>query len=81
MIMLNEIQTYYPRVKKTNQAVTGYVPIDVFNAREDEFRNMMKREKVRLFYRGPRVSNYHGVCPPSRTRRQDATHVVFYNKL
>jgi len=75
--MLDALKTVYKR--RTSTAVTGWIPIHVFNAMEDEIRKEMRPLGMRIHYRGPRKSN-EGMFlnRASRTRRCDATHAVIY---
>jgi hypothetical protein len=59
---------------RTSQAVTGRIPMRYFEDNEQMIRNIMRTEWLKLFYRGPRLSNRGS--SRSRTRRCDATHVV-----
>jgi len=70
-------KTYTPR--NGTCAVTGWIPMDVFNVMEKELRKEMRPLGMRIHYRGPRKSN-EGMFlnRASRTRRCDATHAVIY---
>lgn len=61
---------YAPR---TRTAITGWIPLDVFNAAEKELRPEMRAKGLRVHYRGPRRRS-----DSSRTYRADATHAVIY---
>jgi len=75
--MLDALKAIYK--KRSSIAVTGWIPIHVFNVLEDEIRKEMRLLDMRIHYRGPRKSN-EGLFAnrPSRTRRCDATHAVIY---
>ena len=76
MNALEQIQTAFPRsADQTNEALTGSIPINVFNATEAQIRPLMREAGLRAIYRGPRVESNS-----SMTRRADATAVLFYNK-
>lgn len=72
LVTLDTIRKMYPRRKGT-AGVTGYIPMDVFNAVEKELRKDMRVFKLRAIYRGPRTNP-----SSSMTRRADATHAVLY---
>lgn len=81
--MQNEIQTLqklFPRASgQQNSAVTGVIPIELFDSMEDSLRPLMRKAGLRAMYRGPRRSNdCFGV--PSMTVRKDATGVLLYSK-
>jgi hypothetical protein len=75
---LVDIQRGFPKLAK-NQAVTGYIPINWFDAYEDQVREVMRDNGLRSMYRGPRVSN-NSLDRASMTRRCDANFVVLYRK-
>ena len=65
--------TYPPR--NNTLAVSGWVPIALFDTVEKELRKDMRTLDMRVFYRGPRNAN------TQHTKRKHATHaVVYYNK-
>jgi hypothetical protein len=67
--------------KRLNSAVCGPIPIMLFTVYEKDFREMIRREKLRVIYRGPRVSNNNAPGnKPSMTRRCDAVSVLLYRK-
>ena len=59
----------------TGSAVTGWIPMHVFNAAEKELRKEMRPAGLRVIYRGPRINPKQ-----SMTRRADATHAVIYHR-
>ncbi|MCA1800770.1 MAG: hypothetical protein LC650_05705 [Actinobacteria bacterium] len=63
---------YKPR---TGTAVTGWIPMHVFDTLEDNIREDMKGKCLRVIYRGPRPDLLQ-----SMTRRADATHAVIYHR-
>lgn len=63
---------YKPR---TGCAITGWIPMSVFEAIEERLRPEMRKKMLRVHYRGPRVNPKQ-----SATRRADATHAVIYFK-
>lgn len=76
MITLASIRATYPKTRKNN-ALTGFIPMEVFNKYEEEIRLVCKQEGgLRVFYRGPRP--WDGA---TWTRRADATHAVLYYAL
>lgn len=90
MLTLALLNAKFPKTSpRPNKAVSGYIPMSVFEDYEDEFRLLMKQENLQLFFRGPRVSNLvhkrsgnlHWTNQPTRTMRRDAEYVVFYPKL
>lgn len=78
---LNLLKTLFPR-SGDNCARTGRIPMDFFEQNEREIREVMRENKLRAIYRGPRVSNQlsRRMDTPSMTRRCDATHVMLYTK-
>jgi hypothetical protein len=88
MYAIDSIRKLFPRAKgQKNAAVTGLIPIELFDAMEDSLRPLMREAGLRAMYRGPRP-NYdsrHDVpwcarMQPSMTRRSDATGVLLYFK-
>ena len=69
-----EICRQYPKAKR-GCAVSGWIPMTVFNAVEKDLRPEMQAKGYRVIYRGPRVNPKQ-----SMTRRADATHAVIYHK-
>jgi hypothetical protein len=61
---------YKPR---TGSAVTGWIPMHIFNVLEKDIRPEMRERGMRVIYRGPRTNP-----ASSMTRRADATHAVIY---
>ena len=88
MTALETIQNLFPRAAgQDNQAQTGRIPIELFDAMEDSLRPLMRAAGLRAMYRGPRPnSNARHDVPwcagmrPSMTRRCDAEAVLFYFK-
>lgn len=79
-VSVNEIRRQYPKRPGTC-AISGYIPMDVFNAVEKDLRPEMQAKGYRIHYRGPRKSNGGMFLnQASRTRRCDATHAVIYHK-
>ena len=76
-VSVSEMRRVYP--KRTGTAITGWIPINVFNALEPILRPEMRKKMLRVHYRGPRKSN-NSLGVPTNTRRQDATHAVIYFK-
>ena len=74
---MNSLLTMFPKVRN-NQAVTGNIPIQYFEACEKEIRREMKYQGLRAFYRGPRVSN--NGSQKTHTVRFDAESVLLYRK-
>jgi hypothetical protein len=86
MNAIDSIRKLFPRAAdQKNAAVTGLIPIELFDAMEDSLRPLMREAGLRAMYRGPRP-NYdsrHDVpwcarMQPSMTRRCDATGVLMY---
>jgi len=71
-VTVNEIRRQYPKTKP-GCALTGWIPMQVFNAIEADLRPEMRAKGYRIVYRGPRVNPKQGM-----TRRADATHAVIY---
>ena len=84
MLTLELIQAAYPPVSTYVHAKTGHIPMALFEALEPQFRALMKKHTLRMYYRGRRFSNdnsyLHRGRRPTTTMRRDATHVVFYYK-
>jgi len=80
MTALETIQNLFPRAAgQNNQAQTGRIPIELFDAMEDSLRPVMRAAGLRAMYRGPRKSN-NSIGPGSMTRRCDAEEVLLYIK-
>ena len=74
---LEILRNVFPREEgQQNSAVTGLIPIEVFNTMERSLRPFMRRAGVRAMYRGPRGHYYD----QSMTHRADATGVLLYLK-
>jgi len=75
--MLDALKAVYK--KRSSIAVTGWIPMHVFNVLEEEIRREIRPLDMRVVFRGARKSN-KGLFTnrPSRTRRCDATHAVIY---
>lgn len=72
---LDDLKADWPKPKTSRGlAVTGRIPMPHFVANEDEIRRVARTNGLRLFYRGPRISNRSS--SRNWTRRCDATHVV-----
>lgn len=78
-VTLSTLKTFFAPAKGTS-AIVGRMPIAVFNELEPEIRKVMKANKLRAWYRGPRKSNAANIINPTTTRRIDATHVMLYRK-
>jgi hypothetical protein len=79
-ITLGALKAVYQKRKGTC-AVTGWIPMHVFNVLEEDIRKEMRPAGMRIHYRGPRKSNQGMFLNrASRTRRCDATHAVIYYK-
>ena len=86
MYAIDSIRKLFPRAEgQKNAAVTGLIPIELFDAMEDSLRPLMREAGLRAMYRGPRPNSpaRHDVpwCAgqqPSMTRRCDAEAVLFY---
>lgn len=76
MLTVDTLRRAFPKHKK-NCALTGYIPMDFFNANEAAIRKAARAERAIVIYRGPRRSNACK-CVPSNTMRCDATHAVLY---
>ena len=61
------------------QYPNGHIPMDVFVANESALRVIMRREKLRVWFRGPRPQ-YAQNGSPSATRRENARAVAVYHK-
>lgn len=75
------------RRKRAPKALTGFIPIEYFNDNEKQLRETVLRYvyerngdtcSARVMYRGPRPLPFRGSNIPSATRRENATHAVFY---
>ena len=73
-VSVNDIRRQYPKRPGTC-AISGWIPMDVFNAIEKDLRPEMRAKDYRIIYRGPRSS-----FTSSMTRRSNATHAVIYHK-
>ena len=86
MYAIDSLRKLFPRTEgQKNSAVTGLIPIELFNAMEASLRPVMREAGLRAMYRGPRPnSNSRHDVPwcarmqPSMTRRCDATGVLLY---
>ena len=58
---------------QTGTALTGWIPMHVFEILEKELREDMRGKGLRVIYRGPRVNPRQ-----SMTRRRDAKFAVIY---
>ena len=77
MYAIDSLRKLFPRAEgQKNAAVTGLIPIELFDAMEDSLRPVMREAGVRAMYRGPR-GRYRD---QSMTHRADATHVLMYPK-
>lgn len=74
---LESIRALFPKTKR-NQACSGPIPMDFFELNEKSLRKVMRENRLRAIYRGPRVSNSSRKSTPSMTCRCDATHVMLY---
>lgn len=75
-VSVNEIRRQYPKTnRKAYAALSGYIPMAVFNAVEKDLRPEMRAKGYRVIYRGPRTGPNS-----SMTRRADATHAVIYHR-
>lgn len=80
---IDDLKTMFPRSGK-NHAVTGRIPISVFNEYEKDIRKIMRIYNLRAIYRGPRVSNAKTPWLKSNngkaatTMRCDAVAVLLY---
>jgi len=74
-VTVEEVRRMFPKHRR-NGAMSGYIPMDVFNAIEKELRKDIREQgwNIRVIYRGPRVNPKQ-----SMTRRRDATHAVLYH--
>lgn len=73
-VSINELRRQFPKTR-SSCAITGWIPMAVFNAVEKDLRPEMRAKEYRVIYRGPRVNPKQ-----SMTRRADATHAVIYHK-
>jgi hypothetical protein len=88
MYAIDTLRKLFPRAAgQKNAAVTGLIPIELFDAMEGSLRPLMREAGLRAMYRGPRPnSNSRHDVPwcarmqPSMTRRCDATGVLLYFK-
>ena len=71
-VTVNEIRRQYPKTKP-GCAVSGWIPMQVFDAVEKDLRPEMRAKGYRIIYRGPRVNPKQCM-----TRRRDATYAVIY---
>lgn len=79
-VSVSAITCMYPKRPGTC-AISGYIPMDVFNTVEKDLRPEMQAKGYRIYYRGPRKSNGGMFLNlASHTRRCDATHAVIYHK-
>ena len=86
MYAIDSIRKLFPRAEgQKNAAVTGLIPIELFDAMEDSLRPLMREAGLRAMYRGPRPNSpARHIVPwcaesrPSMTRRCDAEAVLFY---
>ncbi len=58
-----------------HRAITGWIPMDFFNENEPAIRSVMRENKMRVFYRGPRANK-----DSTMTERFRATHAVLYKR-
>jgi hypothetical protein len=90
MLTLKQVQAMYPKTR-INRALTGYIPMPIYVALEPFIRPLLKKNRLQVFYRGPRIANnlarhadwppfnkYSASMRPSKTVRCDATHAVLY---
>lgn len=78
MTLLEQLAKQFPKTVKSRHAVTGWIPIRLFNMIEKDLRKETSGTH-RVIYRGPRVSNKARKGDiPSMTMRCDATHAVIY---
>jgi hypothetical protein len=88
MKAIDAIRKLFPRTAgQKNAAVTGLIPIELFDAMEQSLRPLMREAGLRAMYRGPRPNSNsrHNVpwcarVQPSMTLRADATGVLLYFK-
>lgn len=78
-VSVDDLISMFPRVSKNaRQAVSGPIPMTVFETLEEELRPEMRQRMLRVWYRGPRPNRQHR--KPTATLRKDATHAVLYPK-
>lgn len=73
-ITLNTLKTGFER-KGKNSAVSGLIPMDWFVANEVEIRKILRENKMRVWFRGPRPFRF-----ATATLREHATHALVYHK-
>lgn len=75
--MLDSILKQFP-VTNPNaaRALSGYIPIELFNAIEGTIRPEMRARGMRVWYKGPRPKESY--IRPACTRRENATHAMIY---
>jgi len=67
---LEELKSQFPKTGRTS-AVTGLIPMSFVNAHLSEIKELVSKENLRRFYRGPRA--FRGA---TTTRRADAHSMV-----
>ena len=77
-LTLSKFKKMFPKDTTRRNFSIAKVPMNTFLHFEDEFRFLMKKHKLRTFYRGTRVNN--DSKNPTNTMRCDADSVVFYHK-
>lgn len=67
---LDDLQRQFPKTKP-GAALTGLIPMTFVNAHLSEIKELVSKENLRRFYRGPRT--YNGA---TMTRRANAHSMV-----
>ena len=75
-MLLDDIIKQFPVTNpRAELAISGYIPIELFNAIEGQIRPEMRKRGMRVWYKGPRPKR---VYRPACTRRENATHAMIY---
>lgn len=78
-VTLDSLIQMYPRVNvAARNAISGYIPIGVWQQVEDDVRPEMRKRMLRVYFRGPRVANCNRRTQASGTLKENATHAVIY---
>jgi hypothetical protein len=72
MTLLETLSKAFPSTAKAPNAITGWIPMNVFEVVEKELRKEFCG-RYRVVYRGPRAKK-----TTASTLRGDATHAVVY---
>ena len=72
---LQELQTLFPNTGG-NHSLTGRIPMSWVEANKEVIKTIVKENKLRRFYRGPRGRSWD----QTSTWKQDAKDMVLYFK-